>query len=91
MPALLEEVAAFWAEHGLGEVVVGMEEPLTMQVDSPRAADGTRGGRTPGGFAEAIIQAILEERLGVRGTLENGPPSGQKEPAFRLVLDAQPS
>lgn len=90
-PALLDEITQFFREKDLGEVTVLSEDPLTIQVEAPRGPDASSGGRTPGGFAEAILQSILAENLGIQSSLKDVLHPGQKGDEYSLVVDSEAS
>ncbi|NOZ77013.1 MAG: ArsR family transcriptional regulator [Euryarchaeota archaeon] len=65
LEGLMEEVAAFWKEQGLGTVTVLEWEPLTFLVtDCYECSNMPDVGRTLCAFDEGILEAIFLARLG---------------------------
>ncbi len=66
---VLEEVGRFWTTHGLGEMQILAEEPLTFAMRDCYDCIGAQAGETLCAFKEGFINAILNEKA-VLGTVE---------------------
>ncbi len=59
---VLREVSSFWTAHGLGEMDVSEDRPLTFSMRDCFDCVGTRADETLCGFKEGFINAILNDK-----------------------------
>lgn len=59
--AVLGDVKSFWTNHGLGEMELLEEEPLTFTMRDCYDCIGAQAGETLCAFKEGFINAILNE------------------------------
>ncbi len=66
---ILDQIARFWNTHGLGEMEV-MRDPFTFTVRNCYDCLGASSGETLCAFKEGFINAILSDRTGGIGSVE---------------------
>lgn len=67
---LLEELSLFWNSHGLGEMSLLAEEPFTFTVQNCYDCLAAQQGETLCGFKEGFINAVVSDRTGGMGTVD---------------------
>jgi predicted hydrocarbon binding protein len=67
---ILGEIAAFWNNHGLGEMEVMRDNPFTFTVRNCYDCLGAYSGETLCGFKEGFINGIISDRTGGMGSVE---------------------
>ena len=67
---ILNEIARFWNTHGLGEMEVTKEDPFTFTVRNCYDCLAASSGETLCGFKEGFINAIMSDRTGGMGSVE---------------------
>ena len=67
---LLDEIASFWNSNGLGEMEIVKGQPLTFTVRNCFDCMGAQAGEPLCSFKEGFINAILSERTGGIGMVD---------------------
>ncbi len=67
---VLSEVAVFWNRHGLGEMHIDDGEPVTFTLHNCYDCIGASAGDLLCGFKEGFVNAILNDRTGGLGGVE---------------------
>jgi predicted hydrocarbon binding protein len=67
---ILDEITTFWNTHGLGEMEATKEDPYTFIVRNCYDCIAQSAGDTLCGFKEGFISAILSDRTGGIGLVE---------------------
>ncbi len=68
--AILDAITLFWNTHGLGEMEATREDPYTFIVRNCYDCIAQSAGDTLCGFKEGFINAILSDRTGGIGSVE---------------------
>ena len=66
----LDEVRVFWTSHGLGEMELANEQPLTVTIRNCYDCIAAQAGETLCSFEEGFINTILSEKLAGLGRVE---------------------
>ncbi len=83
---ILEEIALFWNNNGLGEMEVGDGLPLTFTVRNCYDCLGGQAGEPLCSFKQGFINAILSERTGGMGAVDEIECCGKGAPACRFKV-----
>ena len=67
---ILDKITVFWNTHGLGEMEATKEDRFTFTVRNCYDCLGASAGDTLCGFKEGFINAILSDRTGGIGSVE---------------------
>jgi predicted hydrocarbon binding protein len=67
---VLGEIASFWNDYGLGEMQIGEGAPTTFTLRNCYDCIGTESGDLLCGFKEGFVNAILNDRTGGIGSVE---------------------
>lgn len=88
---VLSEVAVFWNKHGLGEMHIADEEPVTFTLRNCNDCIGASAGDLCG-FKEGFVNAILNDRTGGLGGVEEIEccGSGAEECRFKVTSFHRP-
>ncbi len=84
---ILGEIATFWNGHGLGEMEIVEREPFIFTVRNCYDCIGSQGGETLCAFKEGFINAILTDRTGGIGDVNELEccASGAENCTFKVV------
>jgi len=67
---VIKELAHFWNEYGLGEMELGKGKPTTFTLRHCYECLGAETGDALCGFKEGFVSAVLADRTGGLGTVE---------------------
>lgn len=67
---VLAEIASFWNGYGLGEMEIRKGDPTTFTLRNCYDCIGTESGDLLCGFKEGFVNAILSDRTGGMGSVE---------------------
>lgn len=67
---ILKEIASFWNGYGLGEMEIAEGDPLTFTLRNCYDCIGVESGDLLCGFKEGFVNAILNDRTGGIGSVE---------------------
>ncbi len=81
---LLKEIASFWNSHGLGEMEIAKGRPVTFTVRNCYDCRGAQAGEPLCSFKEGFINAILSDRTGGMGVVDEIECCGKGAPACRF-------
>ena len=84
---VLEEIASFWNNNGLGEMEISEGEPVTFTVRNCYDCIGAQAGDTLCAFKEGFINAVLSDRTGGIGAVDEVEccGTGAENCTFRVI------
>ena len=84
---ILDEIASFWNNHGLGEMEITRGEPVTFTARNCYDCIGAQGGDTLCAFKEGFINAVLSDRTGGMGVVDEVAccGTGAEDCTFKVV------
>lgn len=84
---LLGEIGEFWKEHGLGRAEIVSEDPMTIRLEDFIECEKLKHIEGAGCiFAENVVKAIVDERLGVDCEIEENECKGRLTGKCRLTV-----
>lgn len=84
---LLDEISEFWKEHGLGRAEIISEDPMTVRLEDFIECEKLKHIEGAGCiFAENVVKAIVDERLGVDCEIEENECKGRLTGKCRLTV-----
>ena len=84
---LLDEISEFWKEHGLGRAEIISEDPMTIRLEDFIECEKLKHIEGAGCiFAENVVKAIVDERLGVDCEIEENECKGRLTGKCRLMV-----
>ncbi|MFQ6107532.1 MAG: helix-turn-helix domain-containing protein [Thermoplasmata archaeon] len=84
---LLDELTAYWKDHGLGRIEIVSEDPMTIRVEDFIECDKLKHIEGAGCiFAQNVVKAIVDERLGVDCTVDEDECKGRCLGKCRLTI-----
>ena len=84
---LLDEISEFWKEHGLGRADIISEDPMTVRLEDFIECEKLKHIEGAGCiFAENVVKAIVDERLGVDCEIEENECKGRLTGKCRLTV-----
>ncbi len=84
---LLDEISEFWKEHGLGRAEIISEDPMTIRLEDFIECEKLKHVEGAGCiFAENVVKAIVDERLGVDCEIEENECKGRLTGKCRLTV-----
>ncbi len=84
---LLDEISEFWKEHGLGRAEIVSEDPMTIRLEDFIECEKLKHIEGAGCiFAENVVKAIVDEKLGVDCEIEETECKGRLTGKCRLTV-----
>jgi sugar-specific transcriptional regulator TrmB len=84
---LLDEISEFWKEHGLGRAEIISEDPMTIRLEDFIECEKLKHIEGAGCiFAENVLKAIVDEKLGVDCEIEETECKGRLTGKCRLMV-----
>ncbi len=84
---LLDEISEFWKEHGLGRAEIISEDPMTVRLEDFIECEKLKHIEGAGCiFAENVVKAIVDEKLGVDCEIEEDECRGGLTGKCRLTV-----
>ena len=84
---LMDEISEFWKEHGLGRAEIVSEDPMTIRLEDFIECEKLKHIEGAGCiFAENVVKAIVDEKLGVDCEIEETECKGRLTGKCRLTV-----
>ncbi len=84
---LLDEISEFWKEHDLGRAEIISEDPMTIRLEDFIECEKLKHIEGAGCiFAENVVKAIVDEKLGVDCEIEETECKGRLTGKCRLMV-----
>ncbi len=84
---LMDEISEFWKEHGLGRAEIVSEDPMTIRLEDFIECEKLKHIEGAGCiFAENVVKAIVDEKLGVDCEIEENECKGRLTGKCRLTV-----